>query len=188
MPSTNNPPRGALHIGLWVAQALLALAFIMAGAMKLTQPLDALLANGMTFVDHVPGGLVRFIGLAEVLGAIGLVAPAATRIAPKLTGIAGAALALVMVLAAITHIGKYGSRHTEALVTNDHALAQAFIDAVDSSCVVINASTRFADGNQLGLGAEIGISTTRLHAYGAMGIEELTTTKVIVLGDGQVRN
>ena len=105
MPSTNNPPRGALHIGLWVAQALLALAFIMAGAMKLTQPLDALLANGMTFVDHVPGGLVRFIGLAEVLGAIGLVAPAATRIAPKLTGIAGAALALVMVLAAITHIG-----------------------------------------------------------------------------------
>ncbi|MEZ4462751.1 MAG: glutamate-5-semialdehyde dehydrogenase [bacterium] len=90
--------------------------------------------------------------------------------------------------AAIAHIGKYGSRHTEALVTNDHALAQAFIDAVDSSCVVINASTRFADGNQLGLGAEIGISTTRLHAYGPMGIEELTTTKFIVLGDGQVRN
>lgn len=89
---------------------------------------------------------------------------------------------------AVAHIAKYGSRHTEALVTNDHTLAQAFIDAVDSSCVIINASTRFADGNQLGLGAEIGISTTRLHAYGPMGIEELTTTKFIVLGDGQVRN
>ena len=90
--------------------------------------------------------------------------------------------------AAIEHIGTYGSRHTEALITNNHAQAQAFIDGVDSSCVVINASTRFADGNQLGLGAEIGISTTRLHAYGPMGIEELTTTKFIVLGDGQVRN
>lgn len=90
--------------------------------------------------------------------------------------------------AAFEHIGIYGSRHTEALITNDHAQAQVFLDGIDSSCVVINASTRFADGNQLGLGAEIGISTTRLHAYGPMGIEELTTTKFIVLGDGQVRN
>lgn len=105
MTSSNTPPRGALHIGLWVVQVLLALAFIMAGAMKLTQPLDALLASGMTFIEHVPGGLVRFIGLAEVLGGIGLVAPAATRIAPKLTGIAGAALAVVMVFAAVAHIG-----------------------------------------------------------------------------------
>lgn len=90
--------------------------------------------------------------------------------------------------AAIAHIARYGSRHTEALLTNDHSMVDAFVAAVDSSCVVINASTRFADGNQLGLGAEIGISTTRLHAYGPMGIEELTTTKFVVFGDGQVRN
>lgn len=90
--------------------------------------------------------------------------------------------------AAIDHISTYGSRHTEALLTRDTRLSKQFVDQVDSSCVVINASTRFADGNQLGLGAEIGISTTRLHAYGPMGIEELTTTKFVVFGDGQVRN
>jgi len=88
---------------------------------------------------------------------------------------------------AIEHIARFGSRHTEALLTESHSLAEAFVDAVDSSCVVINASTRFADGNQLGLGAEIGISTTRLHAYGPMGIEELTTTKFVIFGSGQIR-
>jgi glutamate-5-semialdehyde dehydrogenase len=88
---------------------------------------------------------------------------------------------------AIQHIAEFGSRHTEALLTENHSLAEAFVDAVDSSCVVINASTRFADGGQLGLGAEIGISTTRLHAYGPMGIEELTTTKFVIFGSGQVR-
>ena len=66
--------------------------------------------------------------------------------------------------------------------------AQRFVDLVDSSTVMVNASTRFADGGQLGLGAEIGISTTRLHAYGPMGAEELTTTKFVVLGEGQVRH
>jgi glutamate-5-semialdehyde dehydrogenase len=89
---------------------------------------------------------------------------------------------------AIAHIVRFGSRHTEALVTNDVRMSRQFVDEVDSSCVVVNASTRFADGNQLGLGAEIGISTTRLHAYGPMGLEELTTTKFVVFGDGQTRN
>ncbi len=89
---------------------------------------------------------------------------------------------------AIAHIARYGSRHTEAIVTSDIRISRQFVDEVDSSCVVVNASTRFADGNQLGLGAEIGISTTRLHAYGPMGIEELTTTKFVVFGDGQIRN
>jgi glutamate-5-semialdehyde dehydrogenase len=89
---------------------------------------------------------------------------------------------------AIDHIATFGSRHTEAIVTNDVRTSRRFVDEVDSSCVVVNASTRFADGNQLGLGAEIGISTTRLHAYGPMGIEELTTTKFVVFGDGQTRN
>ena len=89
--------------------------------------------------------------------------------------------------AAVAHIDEFGSNHTETIVTNDFALANDFVAAVNSSCVFVNASTRFADGNQLGLGAEIGISTTRMHAYGPMGIEELTTTKFVVFGDGQIR-
>ncbi|QEM69696.1 glutamate-5-semialdehyde dehydrogenase [Geobacter sp. FeAm09] len=89
--------------------------------------------------------------------------------------------------AAIAHINRYGSLHTEAIVTSDYGRAQRFIREVNSSCVLVNASTRFADGGQLGLGAEIGISTTKLHSFGPMGLEDLTTTKFIVYGDGQVR-
>ncbi len=88
---------------------------------------------------------------------------------------------------AMAHIRRYGSSHTDAIVTRDYAAAQRFIREVDSSCVVVNASTRFNDGFELGLGAEIGISTSRLHAFGPMGLEELTSRKFIVLGDGQVR-
>ena len=88
---------------------------------------------------------------------------------------------------AIAHIERYGSSHTEAIVTEDYQNAQRFLSEVGSSCVLVNASTRFNDGNQLGLGAEIGISTSRLHAFGPMGLEELTTQKFIVYGDGQVR-
>jgi glutamate-5-semialdehyde dehydrogenase len=89
---------------------------------------------------------------------------------------------------AIVHIAKYGSKHTEAIVTEDYNHAWQFLETVDASVVLVNASTRFNDGNQLGLGAEIGISTSKLHAYGPMGLEELTTTKFIVFGEGQVRN
>jgi glutamate-5-semialdehyde dehydrogenase len=89
--------------------------------------------------------------------------------------------------AAIDHINRYGSLHTEAIVTSDYGRAHRFIREVNSSCVLVNASTRFADGGQLGLGAEIGISTTKLHSFGPMGLEDLTTTKFIVYGDGQVR-
>ncbi len=88
---------------------------------------------------------------------------------------------------AIDHINRYGSLHTEAIVTRDYARAQQFLRQVNSSTVVVNASTRFADGGQLGLGAEIGISTTKLHSFGPMGLEDLTTRKFIVLGEGQVR-
>jgi glutamate-5-semialdehyde dehydrogenase len=88
---------------------------------------------------------------------------------------------------AIAHIARYGSNHTEAILTRDQANADAFCARVQSSCVVVNASTRFNDGFQLGLGAEIGISTTRLHAYGPMGLEELTTMRFVVSGDGQTR-
>jgi glutamate-5-semialdehyde dehydrogenase len=89
--------------------------------------------------------------------------------------------------AAIAHIEKYGSNHTEAIVTADYAAARRFVDECTSSTVVVNASTRFGDGGELGLGAEIGISTTKIHAYGPMGARELTTTKFVVLGSGQVR-
>jgi glutamate-5-semialdehyde dehydrogenase len=85
------------------------------------------------------------------------------------------------------YIEQYGSRHTETIVTENYSTAQRFIAEIDASAVMVNASTRFNDGGQLGLGAEIGISTTKLHAYGPMGLEELTTRKFIVYGQGQVR-
>ena len=88
---------------------------------------------------------------------------------------------------AMKHIAAYGSSHTEAILTSNDENAERFLREVDSSCVLVNASTRFNDGFELGLGAEIGISTTKLHAFGPMGLEELTTTKFIVHGDGQIR-
>jgi glutamate-5-semialdehyde dehydrogenase len=88
---------------------------------------------------------------------------------------------------AIAHIEMYGSLHTEAIVTESYERAQRFLRDVNSSTVLVNASTRFSDGYELGLGAEIGISTTKLHAFGPMGLEELTTTKFIIYGNGQVR-
>ena len=88
---------------------------------------------------------------------------------------------------AIDHINRYGSLHTESILTSDYANAQRFIRTVNSGVVMVNASTRFSDGNQLGLGAEIGISTTKLHSFGPMGLTDLTTTKFIVYGEGQVR-
>ena len=90
--------------------------------------------------------------------------------------------------AAIEHIRKYGSDHTETIVTGDRGKAEDFVARVNSSAVLVNASTRFNDGGELGLGAEIGISTSKIHAFGPMGLEELTSTKFFVFGDGQVRN
>lgn len=88
---------------------------------------------------------------------------------------------------ALNHIETYGSAHSEAIVTENYHRAMRFLKEVDAAAVFVNASTRLHDGGQFGLGAEIGISTTRIHARGPMGLEELTTTKFIVLGDGQIR-
>lgn len=88
---------------------------------------------------------------------------------------------------AIDHIHKYGSDHTEGIVSQDKQSIDTFILSLDSSAIMVNASTRFNDGGQLGLGAEIGISTTKLHAFGPMGLRELTTTKFVVTGNGHVR-
>lgn len=89
---------------------------------------------------------------------------------------------------ALEHIATYSSQHTEAIVTRDYERARIFLNAVDSSVVLVNASTRFNDGGQLGLGAEIGINTSKLHAFGPMSLTELTSQKFIVFGDGQVRD
>jgi len=88
---------------------------------------------------------------------------------------------------AMDHIAAYGSLHTESILTSDYQNAQRFLREVGSSCVLVNASTRFNDGFELGLGAEIGISTAKLHAFGPMGLEELTASKFIVYGEGQIR-
>ena len=88
---------------------------------------------------------------------------------------------------AVEHINRYGSGHSDAIITGDDGHARFFLEAVDSACVYVNASTRFTDGGEFGMGAEIGISTDKLHARGPMGLEELTTYKYEIYGDGQVR-
>ena len=88
---------------------------------------------------------------------------------------------------AIEHINRYGSQHTDAIVTRDLTAARRFTAGVDSSAVMVNASTRFNDGGEFGLGAEIGISTDKLHARGPCGVKELTSYKYVVFGTGQIR-
>ena len=88
---------------------------------------------------------------------------------------------------AIDHINRYGTGHSEAIVTRDLGAAERFTREVDAAAVLVNASTRFVDGEEFGFGAEIGISTQKLHARGPMGLRELTTEKYVVQGDGQIR-
>jgi glutamate-5-semialdehyde dehydrogenase len=90
--------------------------------------------------------------------------------------------------AALEHVDRYGSNHSEAICTESHQRAQRWLAEVDASCVLVNASTRFNDGGELGLGSEIGISTSKMHAYGPMGLEGLTAEKWVVVGTGQIRN
>jgi glutamate-5-semialdehyde dehydrogenase len=88
---------------------------------------------------------------------------------------------------AIAHITKYGSGHSEAIITENHTAAEKFMEKIDAACVYVNASTRFTDGGAFGFGAEVGISTNKLHARGPMGINELTTYKFKIYGHGQTR-
>ena len=88
---------------------------------------------------------------------------------------------------AISHINRYNTGHSESIITRDYASALKFLDEIDAAAVYVNASTRFTDGHEFGFGAEIGISTQKLHARGPMGLEALTTTKYIIFGNGQIR-
>lgn len=88
---------------------------------------------------------------------------------------------------AIAHINKYNTGHSESIITKDYTNALKFQDEIDAAAVYVNASTRFTDGFEFGFGAEIGISTQKLHARGPMGLEALTTTKYVIFGDGQIR-
>ncbi len=88
---------------------------------------------------------------------------------------------------AIAHINRYNTGHSESIVTSDYANAQKFLNEIDAAAVYVNASTRFTDGAEFGFGAEIGISTQKLHARGPMGLKELTTAKYIIYGNGQIR-
>jgi glutamate-5-semialdehyde dehydrogenase len=90
--------------------------------------------------------------------------------------------------AAIEHINRYGSGHTDVIVTENYTRSRQFIQAVDSASVMVNASSQFADGFEYGLGAEVGISTDKLHARGPVGLEGLTSQKYVVYGDGEIRN
>lgn len=89
---------------------------------------------------------------------------------------------------AISHINTYNTGHSESIITKDYANAQKFLNEIDAACVYVNASTRFTDGFEFGFGAEIGISTQKIHARGPMGLEALTTSKYIIYGNGQVRS
>ena len=107
---------------------------------------------------------------------------------PRWDGLARTSSGKILLVEAKAYIGAHGSKHTETIITENYTTAQDFLSSVDASAVMVNASTRFNDGGQLGLGTEIGISTTKLHSYGPMGLEELTTRKFIVYGTGQVRD
>ena len=108
----------------------------------------------------------------------------------KLQEYLGPVLAIKVVAdldAAIAHINHYGSHHTDSIISENYSLSRRFLTEVDSSSVMINASTRFADGFEYGLGAEIGISTDKIHARGPVGLEGLTSQKYVVLGNGEIR-
>ena len=158
--------------------------------------LECLLVQASVAEDFLPR-------VAERLGAAGVRFQACPRALPLLGAAARPATdedwgmeyhALILAVrvvddmdAALDHIARYGSNHTEIICTRSHPLAMRFLREADASMVAVNASTRFNDGGQLGLGAEIGISTSKLHAYGPMGVRELTSTKFVVMGQGQVR-
>jgi len=129
----------------------------------LPQLVAALEAEGVELLDGEDAWATEFLDMKM-----------GVRVVPSLDG-------------ALEHIARYGTGHSEAIVTEDEAAAERFTREVDAAAVYVNASTRFTDGGEYGMGAEIGISTNRLHARGPVGLEDLTTTKYVVVGQGQIR-
>jgi glutamate-5-semialdehyde dehydrogenase len=192
--------KGVCHLFV-DASAELEMATRIARNAKVQRPgvcnaLETLLVHADAAPTHLPA-------IAEALLADGVELRGCPRTVAMLGGLASPAseadwdaeyLDLILAVrvvddleAAIEHIDSHGSSHTEAIITQDLEAADSFVRAVQASTVVVNASTRFADGGELGLGAEIGISTSKLHAFGPMGAKELTTRKFVVVGEGQVR-
>jgi glutamate-5-semialdehyde dehydrogenase len=180
------------------ATADLATAFSIVRNAKTSRPSVCNAAESLVLHADIAGAFLA--GATEALDGVELVGDAeARRLLPSI-GEATAedwgrefldlkmSVAVVPSLdAAIAHVNRYGSGHTEAILTTDLAAARRFTHEVDAAAVVVNASTRFVDGGEFGFGAEIGISTQKLHARGPMGLRELTTTKYVVTGDGQIR-
>lgn len=156
---------------------------------------ECLLIHERVAKDFVPRLAARFAELGvEVRGDERVCALAPSAVAAKADDWGKEFLDLIIAVkivpgldAAIEHVRRYGSNHTDSIVSQSEANQQRFLAEVQSSCVLVNASTRFNDGFQLGLGAEIGISTSKIHAYGVMGLEELTTQRYVVVGSGQTR-
>ena len=192
--------KGVCHLYVH-ERADLDLALRIAENAKVQRPgvcnaVETILVDRAVAPRFVPALCARFAGLGvEVRGDEITRALGGERVVPAGEGDFGAEfLALIVAVRvvdgfehALAHIERYGSNHTESIITEDQAVGERFLREIQSSTVMVNASTRFADGGELGLGAEIGISTTRLHAYGPMGAEGLTTTKFIVRGNGQIR-
>ncbi len=192
--------KGVCHVYVHAAADLgMALAICENGKVQrpgVCNAVETILVDRAAAGDFVPALCRRFAGLGvEVRGDEAVRALGGEKVVPATESDWReeylAAIVAVRVVdgldRALAHIDSYGSSHTESIVTRDRDAAERFLRECGSSTVLVNASTRFADGGELGLGAEIGVSTTRLHAYGPMGAEGLTTTKFVVRGDGQVR-
>ena len=144
-----------------------------------------------TFVPHIAAALVgvELVGDARSRAIVPSIGEATEQdFATEFLDLKLSVAVVESIDAAIDHVNRHSSGHTEAIVTRDLAASARFTHEVDAAAVVVNASTRFTDGEQFGFGAEIGISTQKLHARGPMGLRELTTTKYVVYGDGQVRS
>jgi glutamate-5-semialdehyde dehydrogenase len=158
--------------------------------------MESMLVHRDVAVRFLPGMLKKFkdaqveirgCGLTQKIGKAGIKKATDKDYRTEFSDLILAVKVVASLEEAIRHINEYGSHHSDSIVTDDENNAREFLKQVDSACVYVNASTRFTDGNQFGLGAEIGISTDKLHARGPMALEELTSYKYAVWGNGQVR-
>ena len=191
--------KGVCHVYV-DAQADLAMAENIAQNAKIQRPgvcnaMETLLVDRLIAPRFLPGLVTSFVQKGvEIRGCATTVALAPEAVPATDRDWDTEFLSLILAIrvvdgvnGAVEHIDRHGTQHTASIVSQDAAAVETFVTQVDASCVLVNASTRFNDGGELGLGAEMGISTTRLHAYGPMGAESLTSEKFVVVGQGQIR-